>query len=113
MIEQGKGRLIDEVISDETLVHLMQSSREKLQSAESVLPNEHIYLATSSSVVLEEKLVGRVCVLRDVTEFKSLDALKSEFVSTVSHDLRSPLTLIRGYATMLQMVGELNEQQTS
>jgi signal transduction histidine kinase len=53
-----------------------------------------------------------VCVLRDVTEFKKLDALKSEFVSTVSHDLRSPLTLIRGYATMLQMVGELNEQQS-
>jgi len=112
-IEQGKGQLIDDVISDETLIHLLQSSREKLQSAEIVLPDEHIYLATSSSVVLEGKLMGRVCVLRDVTEFKKLDALKSEFVSTVSHDLRSPLTLIRGYATMLQMVGELNEQQTS
>jgi PAS domain S-box-containing protein len=112
-IEQGKGQLIDEVISDETLIHLMQSSREKLQSAEIVLPNEHIYLATSSSVVLEGTRMGRVCVLRDVTEFIKLDALKSEFVSTVSHDLRSPLTLIRGYATMLQMVGELNDQQTS
>ncbi len=32
-------------------------------------------------------------------------------MATVSHDLRSPLTLMRGYATMLQMVGELNEQQ--
>ena len=112
-IEQGKGQLIDEVISDETLIHLMQSSIEKLQSAEIVLPNEHIYLATSSSVVLEGTRMGRVCVLRDVTEFIKLDALKSEFVSTVSHDLRSPLTLIRGYATMLQMVGELNDQQTS
>jgi signal transduction histidine kinase len=37
--------------------------------------------------------------------------MKSEFVATVSHDLRSPLTLMRGYATMLEMVGELNEQQ--
>jgi PAS domain S-box-containing protein len=112
-IEQGRGQLIDDVISDETLIQLLQSSREKLQSAELKLPDEHIYLATSSSVVLEGKRMGRVCVLRDVTEFKKLDALKSEFVSTVSHDLRSPLTLIRGYATMLQMVGELNEQQTS
>jgi two-component system NtrC family sensor kinase len=40
-----------------------------------------------------------------------MDELKSDFVSTVSHDLRSPLTLMRGYATMLEMVGELNEQQ--
>jgi len=39
--------------------------------------------------------------------------MKSEFVSTVSHDLRSPLTLMRGYATMLDMVGNLNEQQQS
>jgi signal transduction histidine kinase len=54
---------------------------------------------------------GRVCILQDVTQFKELDILKSEFVATVSHDLRSPLTLMRGYATMLDMVGELNKQQ--
>jgi signal transduction histidine kinase len=51
--------------------------------------------------------------MQDVTYFKELDSLKSEFVSTVSHDLRSPLTLMRGYATMLEMVGQLNEQQTN
>jgi len=50
-------------------------------------------------------------MLRDITHFKELDQLKSDFVATVSHDLRSPLTLMRGYAAMLQMIGELNEQQ--
>jgi signal transduction histidine kinase len=55
--------------------------------------------------------VGKVCILRDITHFKELEQLKSDFVATVSHDLRSPLTLMRGYATMLQMVGDLNEQQ--
>jgi signal transduction histidine kinase len=68
--------------------------------------------ASATSVLAEGQRMGRVCVLRDVTHFKELDALKSDFVSTVSHDLRSPLTLMRGYATMLEMVGELNEQQT-
>jgi signal transduction histidine kinase len=61
--------------------------------------------------VANEQHVGRVCILRDITHFRELDTLKSDFVSTVSHDLRSPLTLIRGYSTMLQMVGELNDQQ--
>ncbi len=112
-VNLGRGQLIADVISDETLIQLLQSSKEKIRSAEVVLPDDHIYLATSSSVILDGKRMGRVCVFRDVTQFKKLDALKSEFVSTVSHDLRSPLSLIRGYTTMLQMVGELNRQQTS
>ena len=37
--------------------------------------------------------------------------MKSEFVATVSHDLRAPLTFIRGYAMMLMMVGDLNDKQ--
>jgi signal transduction histidine kinase len=74
---------------------------------------DRIYHATASSVMADGQVMGRVCVLSDITQYKELDALKSEFVSTVSHDLRSPLTLMRGYATMLDMVGELNEQQAN
>jgi signal transduction histidine kinase len=49
--------------------------------------------------------------LRDITRYKNLRDNQSEFVSTVSHDLRSPLTYMHGYATMLPMVGELNDKQ--
>jgi len=69
------------------------------------------YLVSVSPVEVEHTQVGRVCVLRDVTEYKELEKMKSEYVSTVSHDLKGPLSLIRGYASMLQMVGELNDQQ--
>ncbi len=55
--------------------------------------------------------VGVVVVLRDVTHFKELNEMKSDFVATVSHDLRAPLTFMRGYATMLSMVGDLNDRQ--
>ena len=75
------------------------------------MPDGKTYLAMASPMTAEGKTVGRVCILRDVTQLKEIDTLKSDFVSTVSHDLRSPLTLMRGYATMLEMAGQLNEQQ--
>lgn len=108
---------VDQVLAQPELIELLRSSTAdhgsvEKASREIVLPNERVYLATATAVMAEGRRVGRVCILRDVTYFKELDALKSEFVSTVSHDLRSPLTLMRGYATMLEMVGQLNDQQT-
>ncbi|MEM5773989.1 MAG: HAMP domain-containing sensor histidine kinase [Anaerolineaceae bacterium] len=55
--------------------------------------------------------VGKVCLLRDVSRYKDLDSMKSEFVSTVSHEIQSPLSVMRGYIRMLDLVGETNQQQ--
>ncbi len=105
------GRKTEQVVKLRPLLTLLESTTTENQSAEIVLADKRTYLATASSVIVEGRQIGRVCIMRDVTYFKELDTLKSEFVATVSHDLRSPLTLMRGYATMLEMVGELNEQQ--
>ncbi len=107
----GEGQPIEKLVSQKPLLEILEGSSAEKKSAEVVMPNGLVYLATASSVVADGRPVGRVCILRDVTHFKELDTMKTEFVNTVSHDLRSPLTLMRGYATMLEMVGELNEQQ--
>jgi len=110
--ESVNGKSIDSIIQQPALIDLLRLVSEEKQSAEVELADGKVYLATASSVIVENQPVGRICILRDVTRFKELDTLKSEFVATVSHDLRYPLTTMRGYATMLEMVGELNEQQT-
>jgi PAS domain S-box-containing protein len=111
--ETGIGQPIEQVVNLPAVVNLLRYSAGKPQSAEVTMPDKRIYLATASTVMADGRPMGRVCVMRDITHFKEVDALKSEFVATVSHDLRSPLTLMRGYATMLEMVGNLNDQQTS
>jgi len=102
---------LDEIIKNPSLLKILRSPSQENESVEISFPNGRIYMATASSILSDQKRIGQVCVLRDVTDFKELDALKSDFVATVSHDLRSPLTLVRGYATMMTMVGDLNDQQ--
>jgi signal transduction histidine kinase len=55
--------------------------------------------------------VGKVAVMQDVTHYKEMDRIKSEFVSTVSHDLRSPLQVIQTSAELLPRQGELGQDQ--
>lgn len=54
---------------------------------------------------------GWVVILNDITRFKRLIRNQSEFTRVVSHDLRTPMTSMKGFADMLEMVGSLNERQ--
>jgi PAS domain S-box-containing protein len=55
--------------------------------------------------------VGRALTMQDITYLKEMDRTRSEFVHTVSHDLRSPLTSVIGYAELVERAGPLNELQ--
>ncbi len=107
----GIGESIERITDQQELIELLNGVQGGKISKEVKLKDGRIFLATASPVISGEHKLGRVCVLRDISQLKEMDELKSDFVATVSHDLRSPLTLMRGYATMLEMVGELNEQQ--
>ncbi len=112
-IRKGERPGIEQALQVKALNDLLMSSSTERRSAEVRMPDGRTYLAMASPMTADGHTVGRVCILRDVSQLKEIDTLKSDFVSTVSHDLRSPLTLMRGYASMLELAGELNDQQKS
>jgi signal transduction histidine kinase len=56
---------------------------------------------------------GWTLILEDISHFKRLSKNQSEFLRIISHDLRSPLTSMKGFGNMLEMetVGGLNDRQ--
>jgi PAS domain S-box-containing protein len=110
-MEDVLGKPATEWVTSHEVLELLHAGSE-LRTAEVAIGAGRALFATATDIRPGgEDQGGRVCVLWDITHFKKVDMLKSEFVSTVSHDLRAPLTLMRGYATMLSMVGAMNEQQ--
>jgi two-component system NtrC family sensor kinase len=55
--------------------------------------------------------IGRALTMQDITYLKEMDRIRSEFVHTVSHDLRSPLTSVIGYTELVARAGDLNDLQ--
>lgn len=109
--EEAQGKPISGWIDPPELLELLQSN-ESNEPVEIPLQDGSVLSGLAKDIHVGDGIrAGRVAVLWDITHYKKLDMLKSEFVSTVSHDLRAPLTLMRGYATMMSMVGALTDQQ--
>ncbi len=101
---------VEDVFEHEQLIDLIKNGHETFPyRSEIELENQRV-ISTQMNFIPD---VGLTVTMHDVTYFKELDRIKSEFVSTVSHDLRSPLTAILGYVELLERVGPVNEKQRS
>lgn len=71
--------------------------------------DEHTYNLIANPVYEEEKILGAVIVILDVTEQVKREQLRREFTSNVSHELKTPLTSISGFAEMMKAGGTPEE----
>ncbi len=69
-----------------------------------------VYMSWSIRWSREDQLF--FCIGHDVTERREIERMKEEFISMVSHDLRTPLSSVRGFFELLDsgICGELNEK---
>jgi signal transduction histidine kinase/DNA-binding response OmpR family regulator len=104
-----EGHPLAQLIDNEKLVDFVTSAPETGSAQKDEIPVSDGRTLYATLTPIPD--VGRAVIMQDITHFKELDQMKTEFVSTVSHDLRSPLTSILGYAQMLKTVGPLEEKQ--
>ncbi|MCB2210166.1 GAF domain-containing protein [bacterium] len=79
--------------------HLYVEGDIKRPKGQSPLPVGITYAPLLS---MEGNLINTIVTVRDITRFRQADELKSEFISIVSHELKTPVALIKGYVSTLR-----------
>lgn len=75
--------------------------------------SKHLHALSAPVPGLGGQILGTVTVFQDITTFKQLDEMKSNFIQMVSHELRSPLASIKQLLTVVLdgLAGELADKQ--
>ncbi|QGU96821.1 HAMP domain-containing protein [Clostridium bovifaecis] len=58
----------------------------------------------TADIISDKQHIGTVAVVQDITDIKRLENMRSQFVANVSHELKTPLTSIKGFAETLRYV---------
>jgi two-component system phosphate regulon sensor histidine kinase PhoR len=112
---------VSRIINNESLLATLkqiqsdESSRDKFVSQEITVGKSILRAISAPALGPDNGIVGTVTVLEDVTAFKQLDEMKSDFVNMVAHELRSPLVSIRQQNSVLLegLAGPLQEKQSA
>jgi signal transduction histidine kinase len=110
---------LTEYLQDRTLVESLQTLSEKAGGETAFISQEiqrdQTHLRALSALIhgLDREILGTVTVLQDITSFKEMDEMKSNFVHHVSHELRAPLSAIKQQHTVILegLAGELTAKQ--
>ncbi|MCD8183197.1 MAG: ATP-binding protein [Bacteroides sp.] len=102
------------------LVRELITSSDKKEPLKIYADNKESYFQASYITIMntdinadEPRNLGDVILLKNITEFKELDSAKTTFISTISHELKTPISAILMSLQLLEdkRVGALNDEQ--
>ncbi len=108
------GRLLVEVTRQSGLLDLVQQALDSRQTVSGEIEmgaaSPRVFATTAAP--LTGANTGVVLVLHDITELRKLERMRRDFVANVSHEFKTPLTAIQGFAETL-LGGALDDARNS
>lgn len=103
-------RLVKELVSPD---EKQESLKIYADNKESYFQAKYIPIRIIETGESEQKNIGNIILLNNITEFKERDSAKTTLISTVSHELKTPISAILMSLKLLEdnRVGELNDEQ--
>jgi len=77
-----------------------------------VWPMQKTFQINASPITDAGKISGCLAVIHDITEIRRLERMRSDFVANVSHELKTPLTSVKGFVETL-LEGALDDKENA
>ncbi|MCD6117581.1 HAMP domain-containing protein [bacterium] len=107
---------IYEIVRNRDLLDFIDRALKAKKHLEEEIPisskSERIFLMNSAPIQdLSKESIGVIVVINDITRIKQWDKMRMEFVANVSHELKTPITSIKGYVETL-LNGDVKDEET-
>jgi len=114
--QDAQGRLFLEAIRNNDIaeiIALIFSNKEALsREINLVWPLQKTFQVNAAPIFQKEKISGCLLVIHDITEIRKLETVRRDFVANVSHELKTPLTSIKGFVETL-LEGAMHDQENA
>ncbi|MCX5678610.1 MAG: ATP-binding protein [Candidatus Omnitrophica bacterium] len=114
--EKVEGALFLEAIRNnemwEIVSGVLKTGRAVSKEASIVYPVNKVFRANAAPIFDALGVAGCLIVTHDITEMKRMETVRSDFVANVSHELKTPLTSIKGFVETL-LDGALDDRENA
>jgi two-component system, OmpR family, phosphate regulon sensor histidine kinase PhoR len=98
-------------ISNLQLENIFNDETDQYHEIKISSPQERELRIKTKGIINRNEYIGIVAVVQDITDLKRLEHMRTQFVANVSHELKTPLTSIKGFAETLKYVDDVETRE--
>jgi two-component system phosphate regulon sensor histidine kinase PhoR len=111
-----EGKVFLEAIRNNDIAEVISSALKRGESVSSeialIYPVRRVFEVNATPIFDNNVISGCLVVVHDITEIRRLETVRSDFVANVSHELKTPLTSIKGFVETL-LEGALDDKENN